>query len=308
VVPSPISKFGNYHSLLHTVTTTTPTLNDTTSSPPFDHTPGGSPASCQQPVYSRQHLGSLNRGRSESNKRSMAAQGPLHGPLSNATTKARHPRRRHSLDSVLPSPSSASDSADRRPSTTGSTASSGWESQVDTLAELFEGKMTVTSTQGGRTSLRSSSILLNYSPSHTVISASATSLNDPTHHPHFHRTPGGSPSSRHQSLYAGALNRHLSEPNIRSIAAHPPPHYPSSNVAEVRHQRQQRRPQHCHSFQHVIPSPDSASISAERGPGTAGSAASSGWESRGESLQGMTAVTPTQGAHASLGINLCQSF
>jgi len=147
----------------------------------------------------------------------------------------------------------------------------------------------------------------SYSPS-TVISASATSLNDPTHHPHFHRTPGGSPSSRHQSLYAGALNRHLSEPNIRSIAAHPPPHYPSSNVAEVRYQQQQRRPQHRHSFQHVIPSPDSASISAERRPSTAGSAASSGWESRGESLQGMTAVTPTQGAHASLGIDLCQSF
>jgi len=164
VVPSPITKLSNYHFLLHTVTTTTPTPNDTTCSPPFDHTPGGSPSSCQQSFYSRQHLGSLNRGRSESSKRSMAAQGALHGPLSNATTKARHPRRRHSLGSVLPSPSSASDSADRRPSTADSTASSGWESQVDTLAELFEGKMTVTSTQGGHTSLTSSSILLNELP------------------------------------------------------------------------------------------------------------------------------------------------
>jgi len=152
----------------------------------------------------------------------------------------------------------------------------------------------------------------NYSPSHGVISASATSLNDPTHHPRFHHTPGGSPSARHQSLssqqYAGTLNRHLSEPNIRSMAAHPPPHYPSSNAAEVRYQQQQRRPQHRQSFQHVLPSPGSGSISAERRPSTASSAASSGWESRGESLQGMTAVTPTQGAHASLGIDLSQSF
>jgi hypothetical protein len=151
----------------------------------------------------------------------------------------------------------------------------------------------------------------NYSPSHAhaVISASATSLNDPR----FHHTPGGSPSTRHQSFssqqYAGSLNRHLSEPNIRAIAAHPPPHYPSSNAAEVRYQQQQRRPQHRQSFQHgVLPSPSSASISAERRPSTADSAASSGWESRGESLQGMTTVTSTQGAHASLLMVLCQSF
>ena len=149
VVPSPISKFSNY-SLLHTVTTTTPTLNDTTCSPLFDHTPDGSPSSCQQSFYSRQHLGSLNRSLPESNKRSMAAQDPLHDPLSNAT-KGRHRRRRrrHSRSSVLPSPSSASDSADRRPGTAGSTASSGWGSQVESLAESLQGKTTVTSTQGG---------------------------------------------------------------------------------------------------------------------------------------------------------------
>lgn len=162
MVPTPISNFSN-HSLLHTVTTTTPALNDTTYSPLFDHTPDGSPSSCQQSFHSRQHLGSLNRGLPESNKRSMAAQDPLHEPFPNAA-KTRHPRRRHSLGSVLPSPSSASDSADRRPSTADSTVSSGWEPQVDTLAELFEGKMTVTSTQGGRTSLRSPSILLNELP------------------------------------------------------------------------------------------------------------------------------------------------
>ena len=160
----------------------------------------------------------------------------------------------------------------------------------------------------------------DYSPSHTVVSASATSLNDPTRHPRFHHTPGGSPPTRHQSFssqhYPGSLNRHLSEPNIRSAAAHPPPHYPSSNAIEVRYQQQQRRPHHRQSFQQgttpLIHSPGLASVSVERRPSTAGSAASSGWESRGdvhaESLQGMTAVTPTQGVHASSEIDLPQSF
>ena len=155
----------------------------------------------------------------------------------------------------------------------------------------------------------------NHSPSHTVISASATSLSDPTRHSRFHHTPGESPSPRHQSFssqhYPGSLNRHLSEPNIRSVAAHPPPHYPPSNAAEVRYQQQQRRPHHRQSFQHGA-TPGSASVSADRRPSTASSAASSGWESRGdvhaESLQGMTAVTPTQGAHASLGMLLRRSF
>lgn len=153
----------------------------------------------------------------------------------------------------------------------------------------------------------------NYSPSHTVVSASATSLNDPTRHPRFHHTTSGSPPTRHQSFssqqYPGSLNRHISEPNIRSLAAHPPPHYPASNATEVRYQQQQRRPHHRQSFHQqgttpLLHSPGLASVSAERRPSTAGSAASSGWESRGdvhaESLQGMTVVTPTQGAHASL--------
>ena len=149
-----------------------------------------------------------------------------------------------------------------------------------------------------------------YSPSHTVVSTATTAFNDPSRHSRFLHTPGGSPSPRHQSFssqqqHPGSLNRHLSEPNIRSAAAQPPPHYSLSNAPETRYQ-QQPLPQHRHSFQHsatpVLPSPSSASVSADRRPSTAGSAASSGWESiRAEPLQGITAATPTQGAHASWG-------
>jgi hypothetical protein len=152
----------------------------------------------------------------------------------------------------------------------------------------------------------------NYSPSHTVVSASATSLDDPTPHSRYHHASGGSPSTRHQSFssqqYPASLHRHVSEPNIRSVATHPLPHYPSSNATEVRYQHQPRRPHHRQSFQQgttpLLHSPGLASVSAERRPSTADSAASSGWDSRGEvhaeSLQGLTAVTPTQGAHPSL--------
>ena len=116
-----------------------------------------------------------------------------------------------------------------------------------------------------------------YPPSHPV--SSNTSLNDPTRHPRF----SGSPSARHQSFSSQhSLNRPVSEPNIRSVAAQPAPHYPSSNPTERHYQQQRRRSQHRQSFQHsvtpAIPSPSSASFSAERRPSTAGSAASSGWE------------------------------
>jgi hypothetical protein len=153
-----------------------------------------------------------------------------------------------------------------------------------------------------------------YSPSHTV--SSSTPLNDPTRHPRFVHTPGGSPSARHQSFssqqHPTSLNRHLSEPNIRSVAAQPAPHYPLSNPTETRYQQQQRRPQHRRSFQQsvtpAIPSPSSASFSVDRRPSTAGSAASSGWELeprgdiRAEPLQEVTGVTPSHGAYASIGI------
>jgi transcription factor CON7 len=145
----------------------------------------------------------------------------------------------------------------------------------------------------------------NYSPSHTA----TTAHNDQTRHARFHHTPGGSPSDRHQSFssqhHPSSLNRHLSEPNIRAAATQPPPHYPFSHATEARYPQQQRRPPHRQSFQHgvtpVLLSPGSASVSADRRPSTAGSAASSSWESRGaESLQGITAATQTHGAHASL--------
>src|SRR6266850_817740 len=157
----------------------------------------------------------------------------------------------------------------------------------------------------------------NYSPSHTVTSSTTTTTthNDQTRHARFHHPPGETPSDRHQSFssqqHPGSLNRHLSEPNIRSAAVHPPPHYSLPHATESRY-RQQRRPQHRQSFQqgtaHVLPSPGSASVSADRRPSTADSAASSGWESRGdihaepfaEPLQGMAAAMPTQGAHKSL--------
>src|SRR6266436_1686093 len=151
-----------------------------------------------------------------------------------------------------------------------------------------------------------------YSPSHAV--TSTTPLNDPMRHPRFVHTPGGSPSARHQSFpphqHPASLNRHVSEPNIRSVAAQPAPHYPLSNPKEPRYQHQQRWPQHRQSFQHsvtpAIPSPSSASFSADRRPSTAGSVASSGWESRGdisaEPLREVTVVTPSHGVYASIGI------
>jgi hypothetical protein len=155
----------------------------------------------------------------------------------------------------------------------------------------------------------------NYEPSHTVTSSTTTPHNDQTRHARFHHPPGENPSDRHQSFssqqHPGSLNRHLSEPNIRSAAAHPPPpHYPLPHATESRYHQQQRRPQHRQSYQqgtaHVLPSPGSASVSADRRPSTAGSVASSGWESRGdihaEPLQGMVAATSTQGAHKSLAI------
>ncbi|KAH9955217.1 hypothetical protein BGW80DRAFT_1467189 [Lactifluus volemus] len=104
-----------------------------------------------------------------------------------------------------------------------------------------------------------------FSPSHTG------TLNDPTRHARFLHPPSGSPSSR------------------QSFPVHTP-RYP------------QRRQSHRQSFQHglpsVLPSPSSASFSADRRPSTAGSAASSScweqWDTRAELLQEVTGVLPTQ--------------
>ena len=143
-----------------------------------------------------------------------------------------------------------------------------------------------------------------YSPSHTV---SSTPLNDPTRHARFVHTPGGSPSSRPQPYpsqqHPTPLNRHFSEPNIRSVAAQPAPHH---HLTETRYHHQQRRQQHRQSFQHsvtpAIPSPSSASFSADRRPSTASSAASSGWEPRGDiRAEQLQDVTSMHGAFASIG-------
>jgi hypothetical protein len=124
-----------------------------------------------------------------------------------------------------------------------------------------------------------------------------SSYSPPINDPRFHHSPGGTPSPRHPSFppqqHPGPPNRHLSEPDIRSVAAQPAPHHP---LSDSRYQ-QQRRHLHRQSFQHsvtpAIPSPSSASFSADRRPSTADSAASSGW---GETLQEVTGVTAGHGA------------
>jgi hypothetical protein len=137
-----------------------------------------------------------------------------------------------------------------------------------------------------------------FSPDLPIRPSSTTHLNDSTHHARFLHTPGGSPSARHQSLppqqHAASLNRRRSEPDIRSVAAQPAPHHPISKATRMHYQQRQWRQQHRQSFDSVTPpSP------ADRRPSTAGSAASSGGEPRGdirtESLQDVTAVAPTQG-------------
>ena len=142
-----------------------------------------------------------------------------------------------------------------------------------------------------------------YSPPHSA--SSSAPLDDPTR-PRFLHTPGGSSSAR-QSFSSHhqppvSLSRHLSEPNIRAVAAQSGHNYPLPTVTEQRYQQQERR-QH-QSFQHgVLPSPSSASFSVDRRPSTAGSATSSGWERRdvrAEPIQEVTAVSSAQGAHNSL--------
>jgi len=143
VQPSVISR-SNYSP--------SPPLSGATRFPLIDHSPKWSPPSCQQSP--RQYLGSLNRHLSEPDMRSMAAQDPLY------ETQARHRRRRrrNSSSSFLPSPGSGSGSGtgSRRPSTAGSTASSGCRRGI--FAESLQ------PTLGARTSLGSSSILLNDLP------------------------------------------------------------------------------------------------------------------------------------------------
>jgi hypothetical protein len=144
-----------------------------------------------------------------------------------------------------------------------------------------------------------------YSPSHT--SSASVHLDDSTHHARFLHTPSSSSSTRasfssHQPPVS--ISRHLSEPNIRAVAAQSGHNYPLPTVSEQRYQHQQHERRQRQSFQHgVLPSPSSVSFSVDRRPSTAGSATSSGWERRdvrAEPIQEVTDVTPTQGAHTSL--------
>ncbi|KAH9983353.1 hypothetical protein BJV77DRAFT_966892 [Russula vinacea] len=87
-----------------------------------------------------------------------------------------------------------------------------------------------------------------YFPSHAV--SPTTPFNDLMAHDAHHEHPA-------------SLRRHLSEPNIQSVAAQHALHYPISNATETRYHRQRQRQQHCPSFRlsvtPVIPSPRFAS-------------------------------------------------
>ena len=146
-----------------------------------------------------------------------------------------------------------------------------------------------------------SSLPRSYSPPHSA--SASVPLDDPTRHARFLHTPSSSSSAR-QSFSSHqppvSISRHLSEPNIRAVAAQSGHNYPIPTVAEQRYQQHHERRQR-QSFQHgVLPSPSSATFSVDRRPSTAGSATSSGWERRdvrAEPIQEITAVSPAQGAH-----------
>ena len=151
-----------------------------------------------------------------------------------------------------------------------------------------------------------------YSPSHAV--GFTTPLNDPPRHARFVYKNGGGPSAHqchHQSFpsqrHPTSPSWHLSEPNTRSVIAQSAHCHPLLNATEACYQRLQ---QHRQSFQHsvspVMPSPSSASPSADRRPSTVGSVASFGWEPLGdicaEPSQEVRDVIPTltRGVYASI--------
>ena len=147
------------------------------------------------------------------------------------------------------------------------------------------------------------------SPSHAV--GFTTPLNDPLRHARLVYTSGSGPSACHQLFpsqrHPASPSWHLSEPNTRSVIAPLGHCRPLLNATEVCCQRLQ---QHRQSFQHSVtpfmPSPSSASPSADRRPSTVGSVASFGWEPleniRAEPSQEVRAVIPTltRGVYASI--------
>lgn len=162
MLPSPYSLPDSFHlsELYRPISrfhySPSPPNSGATRLPLIDHSPEWSPPSCQQSP--RQYLGSLNRHLSEPNMRSMAAQDSFQPPPLFETRGRHRRRRRHSSSSFLPSPGSASGSGGRRPSTAGSTASSGC--QMGILREPYP----LPALPGGHTSLGSSLILLNELP------------------------------------------------------------------------------------------------------------------------------------------------
>ncbi|KAH9042324.1 hypothetical protein EDB84DRAFT_1559499 [Lactarius hengduanensis] len=104
-------------------------LDDPTRHARFLHTASGS-SSARQSFSSHQPPVSLNRHLSEPNIRAVTQQSGHNYPLPTVTEQRyQHERRQHHSfqHGVLPSPSSATFSVDRRPSTAGSAASSGWD-------------------------------------------------------------------------------------------------------------------------------------------------------------------------------------
>jgi hypothetical protein len=134
------------YSPLHiVVSTVTTAFNNQICHSCLLHTPGGSPSTYHQPFSSQQHPGSLNHHLSEPNIRLAMAQ-PPHFSLSNVPEMCYqheeqlpqcHHSFQHSTTPILPTPSSALVSADRRPSMANSAVSSGWESiHAELLQEI----------------------------------------------------------------------------------------------------------------------------------------------------------------------------
>ncbi|KAH9053630.1 hypothetical protein EDB87DRAFT_1650846 [Lactarius vividus] len=114
-------------------------LDDPTRHARFLHTASGS-SSARQSFSSHQPPVSLNRHLSEPNIRAVTQQSGHNYPLPTVTEQRYQQERRqhHSFQhGVLPSPSSATFSVDRRPSTAGSAASSGWDRR-DVRAEPLQ--------------------------------------------------------------------------------------------------------------------------------------------------------------------------
>ncbi|KAI9464445.1 hypothetical protein BJY52DRAFT_1221228 [Lactarius psammicola] len=128
----------------------TSALDDPARHARFLHTPSSS-SSARQSFSSHQPPVSLNRHLSEPNIRAVTSQSGHDYPLPTVTEqryqRQQERRQRQSFQhGVLPSPSSATFSVDRRPSTAGSATSSGWERR-DVRADSIQEVTAVTPVQ-----------------------------------------------------------------------------------------------------------------------------------------------------------------